>query len=79
MLDFLWITGKIMVAGRKGGQKQWDLSERCLPDWTPRDPVSQRELVKRAAQKSVASQFDSARFSRSEVDSEWAGWIHERA
>jgi uncharacterized protein YcaQ len=53
MLDFLWISGTIMVAGRKGGQKLWDLSERCLPDWTPRDPVPPRELVKQAAQKSL--------------------------
>jgi uncharacterized protein YcaQ len=53
MLDFLWISGTIMVAGRKGGQKLWDLSERCLPDWTPRDPMPQRELVKQAAQKSL--------------------------
>jgi len=30
MLDFLWIGGKIMVAGRDGIQKLWDLSERLL-------------------------------------------------
>ncbi len=53
MLDFLWIKGVLMVAGRKGGQKQWDLAERCLPDWTPRDELPEREIVCRAAQKSL--------------------------
>lgn len=53
MLDHLWIGGKIMVAGREGIQKLWDLTERCLPDWTPRDKLTEREVVRRAAQKSI--------------------------
>jgi len=53
MLDALWIGGKIMVAGRAGIQKLWDLTERVLPDWTPRDRLPERELVKQAAQKSL--------------------------
>ena len=53
MLDYLWITGKIMVAGRSGIQKLWDLSERCLPDWTPRERLSEKEAVWHAAQKSL--------------------------
>jgi uncharacterized protein YcaQ len=53
MLDFLWMQGKIMVAGRAGLQKLWDLAERCLPEWTPREKLSRREMVRRAAQKSL--------------------------
>jgi uncharacterized protein YcaQ len=55
MLDYLWITGKIMVAGRSGTlrEKLWDLSERCLPDWTPREKPAEKEVVRRAAQKSL--------------------------
>ncbi|CAG0934497.1 hypothetical protein TFLX_03518 [Thermoflexales bacterium] len=53
MLDYLWMTGKIMVAGRSGIQKLWDLSERCLPEWTPRDKLPEREVVHRAVQKSL--------------------------
>ncbi len=55
LLDYLWITGKIMVAGRSGTlrEKLWDLSERCLPDWTPRNRLSAREAVRRAAQRSL--------------------------
>ncbi len=53
MLDYLWSSGQIMVAGRAGGQKLWDLSERCLPEWTPRQELPWREVVRRAAQKSL--------------------------
>jgi uncharacterized protein YcaQ len=53
MLDHLWINGTIMVAGRAGLQKLWDLSERCLPHWTPRRPLSEREVVERATQRSL--------------------------
>lgn len=53
MLDFLWIGGKIMVAGREGTQKLWDLSERVLPDWTPREKLSEREITRRAAQRAI--------------------------
>lgn len=53
MLDHLWVTGKIMVAGRSGLQKLWDLSERCLPAWTPRERLPMRQVVHRAAQKSL--------------------------
>jgi uncharacterized protein YcaQ len=53
MLDFLWMQGKIMVAGREGLQKSWDLAERCLPEWTPREKWSEREMVRAAAQKSL--------------------------
>lgn len=53
MLDFLWMQGKIMVAGRTGVQKLWDLSERVLPDWTPRERLSDHDVVFRAAQKSL--------------------------
>ena len=53
MLDYLWTTGKIMVAGRSGIQKLWDLSERCLPDWAPRQKLSEKEVVRRATQKAL--------------------------
>ncbi|RMF02606.1 MAG: winged helix-turn-helix domain-containing protein, partial [Chloroflexi bacterium] len=53
LLDMLWSRGEIMVAGRKGLQKQWTLTERHLPDWTPREELSRQELTRRAAQKSL--------------------------
>ena len=53
MLDFLWSQGMIMVADRAGVQKKWDLAERCLPDWTPREIIETEEVVTRAAQKAI--------------------------
>lgn len=53
MLDFLWMQGKIMVARRQGLNKFWDLAERVLPEWTPREKLSERQVVTRAAQKSL--------------------------
>jgi uncharacterized protein len=53
MLDALWTQGRIMVAGRLGQQRLWDLAERWLPAWTPAERLPQREVVRRAAQRSL--------------------------
>ena len=53
MLTWLWTKGDVAVAGRAGGQRLWDLAERCLPDWTPRGRLTEREVVWRAAQTSL--------------------------
>jgi uncharacterized protein YcaQ len=53
MLDYLWTRGEILVVGRSGGQKVWDLADRFLPDWTPRDRLTEREVVRRSAERSL--------------------------
>ncbi len=53
ILFFLWANGKVMVAGRQRGQKLWDLTERILPEWTPRESLSWNEIVYRASQKAI--------------------------
>ncbi len=53
MLDHLWSKGQIMVAGRAGAQKLWDLTERCLPEWAPRESLADHEAVYQAAQRSL--------------------------
>jgi uncharacterized protein YcaQ len=53
MLDYLWIGGKIMVAGREGIQKKWDLTERVLPEWTPRERLSERERERRSVLRAI--------------------------
>jgi uncharacterized protein YcaQ len=53
MLDYFWMSGQLMVAGRRGLQRLWDLSERVLPHWTPREELSEQEVVRRAVQKSL--------------------------
>lgn len=53
MLDFLWTQGVIMVAGRNAQERIWDLADRCLPEWTPREELPPKEITRRAAQKSL--------------------------
>lgn len=53
MIDYLWHTGKIMVAHRQGIQRFWDVSERCLPDWTPVDQLDADRVTHLAAQKAI--------------------------
>jgi uncharacterized protein YcaQ len=53
MVQFLFHDGTIMVVGRKGRQKLWDLSERFLPDWTPRTELENDEVEFIGAQRSL--------------------------
>jgi hypothetical protein len=53
MLSFLKAQGRVMVAGRTGNQRLWDLTEHFLPEWTPKEELSDREVVRRAAQLSL--------------------------
>ena len=53
MLGFLWASGRVMVAGREGIQKQWDLTERVLPPNVPRERLSDLEVTRRAVDRSL--------------------------
>ena len=53
MLAQLWRSGRVMVAGRQGQEKLWDLAERVLPEAVPRDRLSDLEVTRRAAERSL--------------------------
>ena len=53
MLDFLWTRGEVLVAGRVGSQRLWDLAEHVLPAWTPQEEWSEAEVTRFAAQKAL--------------------------
>ncbi|HSL68088.1 MAG TPA: crosslink repair DNA glycosylase YcaQ family protein, partial [Actinomycetota bacterium] len=53
MLDCLWTQGRIVVAGRNGIEKVWDLADRWFPHWTPRETLTERQVVRRASQRSL--------------------------
>jgi uncharacterized protein YcaQ len=53
MLANLWLSGIVVVARRESGRRWWDLASEWMPPWTPRERLSQRELVERAAQRSL--------------------------
>jgi uncharacterized protein YcaQ len=53
MLGSLWASGRVMVAGREGIQKRWDLTERVLPADAPRERLSDLEVTRRAVDRSL--------------------------
>jgi uncharacterized protein YcaQ len=53
MLDILWTKGFLMVVGRSGADRWWDLTERWLPEWTPRDRLGDVQAVRLASQRSL--------------------------
>jgi hypothetical protein len=53
MLSTLWGRGVVMVAGRQGQQKLWDLGERVLPEGVERGRLSDLGVTKRAADLSL--------------------------
>ncbi len=53
MLGFLWGSGAIMVGGREGIQKLWDLTERVLSPDAPRERLSDLEVTRRAVDRSL--------------------------
>ncbi len=53
MLDYLWTKGIIMVTGRSGGQKVWDLTERVLPGWVSRETLPEKDVVSLGAQRAL--------------------------
>ncbi len=53
MLEFLLVRGEVMVQGRSGIQKFWDLSERCLLSSTPRVALSDYEVDRLAMMRSL--------------------------
>lgn len=65
LLDILWDRGEVMIVGRDGQQRLWDLAERRLPTGVPR--LAQREVARsilerqlRARGVATAQQFGFA-------------------
>ncbi len=53
MLFNLFFKGEVMVVGRQGNQKLWDLSERFLPSWVPKKKLSEEEVEIEAVQRAI--------------------------
>jgi uncharacterized protein len=49
MLDFMWVRGHVGIAARDGGQRLWDLMERCLPPEATDDAPDDAEVTRSAA------------------------------
>ena len=70
MLEFLSARGEVRVTGREDGERLWDLADRSLPRWTPRDRLSEREIARRVVERSlrahgvVSRRYLGKRYSR---------------
>jgi uncharacterized protein len=51
LLDILWDRGEVMIVGRDGQQRLWDLAERRLPVGVPR--LTQREVARTILQRQL--------------------------
>jgi uncharacterized protein YcaQ len=49
MLDLMWVRGQVGIGGRAGGQRLWDLMERCLPPGASQAVPDEREVTRQAA------------------------------
>jgi uncharacterized protein len=48
MLDLMWVRGYVGIAARDGGQRLWDLMERCLPPDPPSEQLPDTEVTRRS-------------------------------
>jgi uncharacterized protein YcaQ len=53
MLEFLFFRGDVLVAGRAGNEKLWDLAQRVLSPEAQDEDLDEGEVVRRAAQFSL--------------------------
>jgi uncharacterized protein len=53
-LEFLWRTGRLAIARRRGFQKVYDLAERVIPEAARRDDPSHEALVDWACRSALA-------------------------
>jgi uncharacterized protein len=53
MLDLMWVKGQVGIARRDGGQRVWDLMERCLPADAPAGELPEPEMTRRCAALAV--------------------------
>jgi len=51
LMDLLWHRGEVMIAGRDGQQRLWDLAERRLPE--PGRRLSPREVARRITERQL--------------------------
>jgi uncharacterized protein len=75
MLDSMYHEGMIMVAGRRGRQKVWDLTERFLPDWTPKKELTSDQVEYVAAQHALGAMGVA---TPKQIEFHFLRWRHPR-
>ncbi|MDQ3630341.1 MAG: winged helix DNA-binding domain-containing protein [Actinomycetota bacterium] len=58
MLQVLWLSGRVGVAGRRGIERLWDVFERCVPPdalgAADAAPLTDREVTERAVRRALS-------------------------
>src|SRR5207247_5727621 len=63
LLEILWSQGKVMIVGRDGQQRIWDLAERSLPNVAARPALEvAREVLERDARAAGVARRDKIGF-----------------
>ena len=50
MLEFMWLRGEVLIHGRDGQQRVWDLAHRVIP---PAEPLTMEDATARVALRSL--------------------------
>jgi hypothetical protein len=74
MLEVLWAKGEVMIVGRDGGQRLWDLAGRRLPPDQPRRPAAERVRTLLARQLRARGVERVGRFGFAMDGERPAGW-----
>jgi uncharacterized protein YcaQ len=53
MLFHLQMSGEVMIVGHEGKRNIWGLSEQFLPDWVERKALSEQEVEREGAERSI--------------------------
>jgi uncharacterized protein YcaQ len=61
LLDILWFQGKVMIVGRDGQQRIWDIASRSLPK-VPARPAMAAELIQRQVRARGITKLDRIGF-----------------
>ena len=53
LMDLLWHKGEVMIAGRDGQQRLWDLAERRMPAGSGVERLTAREIARRITERQL--------------------------
>jgi uncharacterized protein len=79
MLEVLWAKGEVMIAGRAGQERIWDLAERSLPSDVPRPPAGDEARKLLDAQLRALGISKLSRFGWTFEGARPPGWEHALA
>lgn len=53
LMQRMWTMGDVLPAARQGNQRRWHLTEKVLPQWTPRTDLTPYQASRQAVQRAV--------------------------